>query len=231
VAANLPPSLRQRLDRRWDGMVQDLLDVCGIHRQCERRVLEGKRVKGSERLLSLADRTAAYITKGGRSPVVGYKPQLARSENGLVTGLLVPEGNASDSAMCVPLVKESIALTGVVPDLVSFDDGYSSAANLKALTELDIEHVSFKGAKGKRILGEELWDSDVLREARRFRSRIESLIYCLKHCHEFGEPRRRGIERVHEELMGKAVVYNLCRIIVLRKRKKKEGRAALDPAA
>lgn len=230
LAADLPPLLRERLDRRWDGMQQDLLDVCRIHRQCERRVLDGQRVKGSERLLSLADRTAAYITKGGRTPVIGYRPQLARSANGLVTGLLVEEGNVSDSAMCLPLVEESVALTGIVPTVASFDDGYSSATNLADLTELKIKHVSFKGSKGKHLLGEERWNSDVLSEARRSRSRVESLIYCLKHCHEFGEPRRRGIDQVRDELLGKAVVYNFCRIIVLRRRKKEEDRAALNVA-
>ena len=230
LAVNLPPLLRERLDRRWDGMLEDLFDVCRIHRQCEVRVLEGKQVKGSERLLSLADRTAAYITKGGRTPVIGYKPQLARSANGLVTGLLVPEGNVSDSAMCLPLAEESVALTGVVPRTASFDDGYTSATNLEKLAKLGIKHISFSGSKGRLLLGDERWDSEVLSEARRLRSRVESLIYCLKHCHEFGEPRRRGIEQVREELLGKAVVYNFCRIIVLRRRKKEEDRSALNAA-
>ncbi len=229
--AYLPPLLRERLDHRWGDMLQDLLDVCRIHRRCEERVLDGKRVKGSKRLLSLADRTAAYIIKGGRSPVIGYKPQLARSANGLVTGLLVEEGNLSDSVMCVPLVEESMALTGIVPAVASFDDGYTSAINLKKLTKFGIKHVSFSGSKGKRLLGEERWQSGVLSELRRFRSRVESLIYCLKHCHEFGELRRRGLEQAREELLGKAVVYNFCRIIVLRRRNREKDRAVLDPAA
>jgi hypothetical protein len=231
VKSKLPPLLRDRLDRRWNSMLQDLGDVCAIHQQCETRVLEGKRVKGSDRILSLADRTAAYIIKGSREAVIGYKPQLARSAKGLVTALLVEEGNVSDAAMCVPLVKESMALTGVVPTVASFDDGYSSRPNLTDLGKLKVKHVSFKGATGKHVLGEERWNSDVLVGARRFRSRVESLIFCLKHCHEFGEPRRRGIERVREELLGKVVVYNFCRIILLRRRKKSEEDRAAPNAA
>jgi len=226
--ANLPPRIRQRLDRRWDRMLGDLQDVCAIHRQCEKRVMEGRRVKGSDRIVSLSDRTAAHIVKGDRFPVVGYKPQIARSRNGLVTALLVPEGNAADSEMLVPLVREAIEVTGTVPDLGSFDDGYSSADGLEQLTGLGLKHVSFSGSKGKALLGDELWESDVHTGARRFRSAVESLIFCLKHSHEFGELRRRGLDAVRDELMGKAIAYNFCRIIMLRRRKRAKE---LEPRA
>jgi hypothetical protein len=221
LAAALPPVLHHRLRRHWGRMLNDIQQVCHIYQQCEARVLNGQRVKGSDRILSVSDRTAAYIIKGDRCAVVGYKPQLARSRNGLITALLVPQGNAADSAMLVPLVAEAIEITGVVPHLGSFDDGYSSGAGLKDLKDLGVQDVSFSGSKGKAVLGDAQWDSSVLKEARRYRSAVESLIFCLKHSHEFGELRRRGIEAVREELTGKAIVYNFCRIIVLRKRKRR----------
>jgi len=215
----LPPVLKQRLDRHWGRMLEDLHDVCRIYRQCECRVFDGKRVKGSDRILSLSDRTSAYILKGVRFPVVGYKPQLSRSRNGLITALLVPEGNAADSEMLVPLVSEAIDITGVVPKLGSFDDGYSSKTGLGKLQDLGLQAISFSGSKGKALLGDEQWNSDVLKKARRYRSAVESLMFCLKHCRQFGELRRRGIDAVREELTGKAIVYNFGRIIMLRKRK------------
>jgi hypothetical protein len=58
-------------------------------------------------------------------------------------------------------------------------------------------------------------------EARRNRSAVESLMFCLKHGHEFGRLRRRGIDAVRDELAGKAIVYNLCRTIMLRRKAKK----------
>jgi len=226
VTANLPPVMKQRLDERWQRMLGDLHEACRIYRQCEARVIDGKRIKGTDRILSLSDRTAAYIIKGDRYPVVGYKPQLIRSRSGLITALLVPEGNAADSEMLAPLVSEAINITGVVPTLGSFDDGYSSAAGLKKLQQLGLEDISFSGSKGKALLGDVRWESPVLTKARRYRSAVESVIFCLKHCHEFGKLRRRGVEAVREELTGKAIVYNFCRIIVLRQRKKDEDRAA-----
>jgi hypothetical protein len=50
-------------------------------------------------------------TAPDRAPVlqvVGYKPQLARSGNGFVSALVVPEGNAADSAMLMPLASAAI---------------------------------------------------------------------------------------------------------------------------
>jgi hypothetical protein len=222
AAVDVPPLLRQRLDRQCRRMLEDLQQVCHIHEQCGRRVLAGKRGRSSERILSLSDRTAAYILKGDRCPVVGYKPQVIRSRQGLITALLVPEGNAADSAMLEPLVREAIELTGVVPRLGSFDDGYTSADGLEKLQELGLQDVSFSGSKGKALLGDDQWGSDVLIDARRNRSAVESLIFCLKHGLEFGELRRRGIEAVREEQMGKVIVYNFCRILLLRKRKQEK---------
>ena len=215
---DLPPLLMARLGRKWQVMLNDVCDLCSIHEQCGARILEGEKIEGSKRILSLSDRAAAYILKGDREPVVGYKPQLARSRNGMITALLTPEGNASDSSMLVPLVRESISTTGVVPALGSFDDGYTSKTNLEELKGLGLKDVSFSGSKGKKLLADE-WESDILKEARRNRSAVESLMFCIKHGHEFGQLRRRGIEAVRDELMGKALVYNFCRIILLRKRK------------
>jgi IS5 family transposase len=229
VSSELPPVLKARLRRQWNRIHQDIHDICNVWQQCQDRVLEGRRVKSSERVLSLADRTAAYILKGDRSPVVGYKPQLGRSRNGLITALLVPEGNRADSEMLVPLVSDAIENTGVVPHLGSFDDGYTSGAGLRALQDLGVRDVSFSGAKGRKLLGDDQWGRDLLKEARRNRSAVESVIFCLKHCHEFGTLRRRGIDAVRDELMGKAIVYNFCRILILRKRQR-EDRQRAQPA-
>lgn len=232
VAVPLPvdpdPVLLARRHRCWGRLVGDLSAACHVHGRCQERVLEGKTLKGAHRILSIADEAASWIAKGDRHPVVGYKPQIARSGNGLVAALIVPEGNAADAAMLAPLVGEAVANTGVVPALASFDDGYTSAANLAGLKGMGIRDVSFSGAKGKRLLGDEAWDGDALREARRNRSAVESLMFCLKHCHQFGQLRRRGIDGVRAELAGKAVVYNFCRIVMLRRG---EGARQADEAA
>ena len=75
----------------------DVTSLRQVIANCEARVLRKEKVAAQDKVLSVSDADAAFIVKGERDPVVGYKPQLARSRQGFVTGLLVPQGNASDS--------------------------------------------------------------------------------------------------------------------------------------
>ena len=59
----------------------------------------------------MSDPDAGFIAKGQRVPVIGYKPQLARSGAGFITGLLLPKGNASDSGQLVPMFDEVVRRT------------------------------------------------------------------------------------------------------------------------
>jgi hypothetical protein len=219
LSAGINPIMKHRLSMNWDQFIGDLCDACRVYEQCRVRIKSGKTAPASERILSLSDRSAAYISKGDREPVIGYRPQLARSGNGFISALLVPEGNRPDSKMLVPLVEEAEALTKVLPAIANFDDGYSSKDGYNTLTKKGIGLVSFSGSKGKKIIGDEVWEQGAYRDARRMRSAVESLMFCLKYGHGFGQLRRRGIDAIRESLMGKAIVYNLLRTIETRKRK------------
>jgi len=216
------PSRRRILERMLDQLHKDLVDVDKVLEYTEGRVFIEKKYKSTEKVLSLSDGSAAYIQKGGRDPVIGYKPQLVRSRNGFVTSLLVPEGNASDSVKLVPAIADSIERTGVVAEWVSTDDGYSSAKGRNELLELGVEHVSISGAKGKKLTDPEDWQSEPYQEERRSRSAVESLMFTIKHGFEFGELGRRGINAAREELLEKVLAYNCCRSILLKKRRQEE---------
>ena len=94
---------------------------------------------------------AAYIKKGSRDPVIGYKPQLVRSEKGFVTGLIVPQGNAAESIKLVPAIRESITRTGVIAELASTNDGYASGNRRNELLRMGVKDVSISGAKGRKL--------------------------------------------------------------------------------
>lgn len=181
------------------------------------RVEKGCPPKTRERILGVADRAAAMIVKGGREPVLGYKPQLARSGNGLITAVLVESGNPADSAKLAPLVRASIAATSVTPSEISADDGYASAQGLETVEGLGVKRVSISGAKGKRLLGP-AWERPEIAQLRCWRSAVESLIFVLKHSYRFGRLGRRGLLAVRRELIEKALAYNFDRLILLRKR-------------
>lgn len=188
----------------------------------ERRVLEGETVPSEEKVISISDGDAAFIIKGGWNTVVGYRPQLGRSAQGFVSALLVPKGNAADSGQLVEVVLDDWDRTGVLPRLVSSDDGYSDESARQDLLKTGVEVVSISGAKGKKITSAEEWDRADYRAARANRSAVESLMFTLKDGYEFGQLLRRENENVRAELTEKVLAYNICQIIRVRERRTRE---------
>ncbi len=197
---------------------------------CESRVIHELKVPVAAKKLSVSDVDVGFIAKGQRTPVVGYKPQVARSGAGFITGLLLPKGNAADSEQLVPMVDAVVRRTTVVPRVLSVDDGYASAANVAAMKAREISVISINGSKGRALTARADWNSDEYAKARSQRSAIESLMFTLKQGFDFGEVARRGLEPAHGELLEKALAYNLCHLARTRLRKEEEA-ATLAPAA
>ena len=216
------PSRRVLLQRVWKQIKADIDDANRVLVYADDRVFHDKALPSTEKVLSLSDGSAAYIKKGSRNPVIGYKPQLVRSQNGFVTSLIVPQGNAADSVELAPAISASMRRTGVVAEWVSTDDGYASAKGRVEVLGMGVKDISISGAKGKKLTPPGDWDSEEYRDARRNRSAVESLMFTIKDGFEFGELGRRGLEAVQDELLEKVLAYNGCRIILMRKRRREE---------
>jgi hypothetical protein len=176
-------------------------------------------------VISISDEDAAFIVKGGWDTVVGYRPQLGRSGQGFVSALLVPRGNAADNAQLVDVVLDHWERTGVLPELVSGDDGYSDKRSREDLLEAGVKVVSISGAKGKRITTPEQWNRPDYRAARANRSAVESLMFTLKDGYEFGHLLRRENQNVRAELMEKVLAYNIGQITRVRERRDRQSLA------
>ncbi len=216
------PSRREMLNRMLQQIREDIGDAYRVIRYTEERIFDGKVSGSRDKVLSLSDKTAAYIKKGGREPVIGYKPQIGRSEHGFITSLIVKEGNPADSVELIPVFKDAVSRTGVVPKVVSVDDGYASKKGRDYIIGQGVKVASISGAKGKKLIGEEDWESEVYQDARDDRSAVESLIFVLKYCYYFERMWRRGVEAVRAEMLEKALAYNCCRIIHERKNKRRQ---------
>lgn len=222
---DVPPSQRRRLAALIEWIEVDVKNLGVTIVNADKRINEEQKVPIGEKVLSLSDQDAALIVKGQREPVLGYKPQLMRSEKGFVTAIIVPEGNAADSGQLRPLTEASIKRTGVMPSVLSFDDGYSNTADREHYRGLGIEVVSFSGSKGKNIIPAAEYESEPYRAARNDRSSVESLMYTLKNNNELDYVMRRGIDNVREELLGKVIAYNFFRLICLRQRRQAQRAA------
>ena len=223
---NQCPSRLIFLKRLIQQLCIDLSDADRVLKYAADRVFNDVTLPSTQKVLSLSDGSAAYIQKGGRDAVIGYKPQLVRSGNGFITTLLVPKGNAADSSQLVPAITDSIRRTGIVAGLVSTDDGYASAKGRDEVLGLGVKDISISGSKGRKLTTPEQWESECYRDARRNRSAVESLMFTIKNGFEFGELGRRGLEAVQNELLEKVLAYNCCRIILMRNRRRTELEAA-----
>ena len=215
-AASQLPSQQALLGRLWTRLTEDVSDAFDVLHYAEERIFEGTVRPSGEKILSLGDREAAYIEKGGRVSVIGYKPQLARSGQGFVAALMVPEGNPADKTQLVPLVEQIQQRTGVLPQDISADDGFTSRQGRDVLLAAGVEHVSFSGSLGKKLLSEEEWNDPAYVQARKGRSAVESLIFVLKHVFAFARLRRRGREEAEGELLEKVIAYNFSRMLHVR---------------
>jgi hypothetical protein len=215
---DLPPSRRLMSQEVLSLIAEDLRALEQAAQACERRIMGQEKVPVAEKIISLSDSDASFIVKGGWNTVVGYRPQLARSGGGFVTGLFLPRGNTADSLHFAAMVKQQIANTGVVPSIASADDGYSSQQGREEVLGLGLKVVSISGAKGKKLIGAQQWKSQAYRQARAERSAMESLLFTLKEGFEFGEMVRRTHENVLAEMLEKVLAYNISQIIRLRKK-------------
>ena len=206
------PSKKEKQDARLDDLEKDLGLLDHIIKYSIERVIEKKTVPTEEKVVSLSDPDASFITKGQRDTQVGYRPQVSKSDAGFVVAIKVPEGNASDSGQLQPIFDETFRRTGVIPYIASIDDGYASYANQRWLKEKGVIVVSFSGAKGKKITAEEDWGTPDYFETRLMRSAVESVIFQLKQGFGFGRVLRRGIEKVRQELTDKVVAFNFYRM-------------------
>lgn len=220
------PSLRTRLVTNLQWIEADLSSLAQAINNGASRVLRDEKVPADQKVLSLSDESAAMIVKGGREPLLGYKPQIARSGSGFVTAVIVPEGNAADSDQLRGVVDASLKRTGVMPTVLSFDDGYTNEEDRNHYLGLGVGVVSFSGSKGKRLIPALEYDSRSYQQVRNDRSAVESLMFTLKHNHDFDRVMRRGLENVRSELLEKSIVHNFFRTIKLRRSQAAQRAAA-----
>jgi len=209
------PSRRAILEHMWSLLFDSMVDAHILGEVAYCRVVKREEFtrEDFEKIFSVSDGSAAFIKKGGRETVFGYRVQLVRSRNGFITNTIVPEGNVPDSQMLVPTVQAHIANTHIIPTSVSVDDGYASRAGVDELKELKVENVSISGSKGKKLTSDEDWNSEVFRDLRNLRSAVESLMFTGKYHHSFGQFSRSGMVAVQAEMMEKSIAHNFWRIV------------------
>lgn len=147
--------------------------------QTRRRVLQGESVPATEKLVSIFEPHTDIIVKDRRETLYGHKICLTTGASGLVTDVVIEEGNPADATLAVKMIERQRQIYDRVPRQASFDGGFTSRANLVAIKELGVEDVAFSKSRGLSI-GEMVKSTWVYRRLRDFRAGVEGTISFLK---------------------------------------------------
>lgn len=147
--------------------------------QTERRVLRKESVPAEEKVVSIFEPHTDIIVKGRRDTHYGHKICLSTGKSGLVTDVVIEEGNPADSTLAVRMIERQRDLYGKVPRQASFDGGFASRDNLVSIKKLGVEDVAFAKRRGIEIT-EMVKSTWVYRKLRNFRAGVEGNISFLK---------------------------------------------------
>ena len=212
LAAKASQSLKKRIEK-LEQMVQITDKIIDQTLQ----VSHGKK-HISDRVVSVHDPDARPIQKGKlRKPTeFGYKVEITENEDRIVTDFKVHVGNPSDESLLIDAVKRHIEATGVIPEGLAADRGYSSKANEDALKELGVKRVSIpkRGKKSAARIYEEKqrW----FRELQRYRAGGEGTISVLKRSYGLNRSLSRGHRGTSAWVGFGILAYNLKRITALK---------------
>lgn len=175
----------------------------------------------AEQRHSISDEQAAFIKKGIKPAVFGYKFHAARSAQGFICGIVLNEQNPSDSKCFEDVVDNLCLVTKQIPGELSLDSGYCSKKNKKWAEKKGISAVSFSGGKGRRLLDDEEWVA--CKELRDFRATSEGLFSIMKDSYDLRRFSVRGSQKIKKLLLEKSIAYNFERMVkvALRNKKKK----------
>jgi IS5 family transposase len=147
--------------------------------QTERRVLHAEKVPADEKVFSIFEPHTDIIIKDRRDTYFGHKITLTGGASGLITDLVIEEGNPADSTLAVSMVERQKDIYGRAPRQAAFDGGFASKGNLAAIKLMGVKDVSFHKKRGLKIadMVKSTW---VYKRLRNFRAGIEGMISFLK---------------------------------------------------
>jgi IS5 family transposase len=176
--------------------------------QTERRVFDGENVPASEKIVSIFEPHTDIIIKDNRDTLYGHKLCLTSGASGLVTDVVVEQGNPADSTLAVEMIERQRDLYGKVPRQACFDGGFASRDNLAAIKRLGVEDVAFH--KRCRLEIEDMVKSTwVYRKLRAFRAGIEGVISFLKRGFGLGRCAWRGFQSFQAYVQASVLACNL----------------------
>ena len=185
--------------------------------QTEQRVLHGRSVAATDKVVSLFEPHTAIICRGKAKPKdteFGHKIWYAEVDGGLISEYRILPGNPPDAQQLQPSLKTHRRLFGKAPREVSGDRGIYSPQNERDARAQGVRYVCLPqpGYKTKRRHRRErqAW----FRAAQRFRNGIEGRISHLRRARGLHRCLNHGLPGL-ERWIGWGIIANNIAVIVM----------------
>jgi len=206
---------------RIDRVLEQLPEA---QRQAHERIIGGRQVKSSEKILSLYEKEINVIVRGklGKEVEFGNGLLLAEQRDGLIVDWQLGEGASSDVEMLVPSIDRIANRTGPLFKRACTDRGFQSQANDRALGERGIE--SRACPRKLDELRERMKEGDFA-ESQRRRSQTEARVSILGRCF-LGTPLlAKGFANREQAVHWAVLAHNLWVLARLRLEQESQRRA------
>lgn len=206
---------QQADDERRQRLGAELQDYIGLAKdviaQTERRVIRKESVPAQEKVVSIFEPHTDIIVKDRRDTHYGHKICLTTGKSGIVTDVVVEDGNPADSTLAVRMIERQRELYGKVPRQASFDGGFATRDNLVNIKKLGVEDVAFAKRRGIEIteMTKSMW---VYRKLRNFRAGVEGGISFLKRAFGLDRCTWSGLDSFKSYVYSSVLACNLLMI-------------------
>lgn len=180
--------------------------------QAQRRVVQGEKVPATEKIYSLFEPHTDIIIKGPREIEYGHKINLSTDATGLITSLLIEEGNPCDTERFIAVIEAHQSTYGCAPKTTIADGGYASRKNIEQGKSLGVKRVGFHKKKGI-TLSDMGMKAKTLKVLRDFRAGIEGNISELKRAFGAGKATWKRKEGFLSFVWASAISYNLTHLV------------------
>lgn len=206
---------------RIDGILEQLPQA---QHQAHERIIGGRQVNSSDKILSLYEKEINVIVRGklGKEVEFGNSLLLAEQRDGLLVDWQLSERASSDAGEFVPSVDRIINRTGTLLKRACTDRGFQSKANDLALEQRGIE----SRACPRKIadLREKMKDREFAQSQRR-RSQTEARVSIFSRCF-LGIPlQAKGYANREQAVHWAVLAHNLWVLARLRLKQESEERA------
>lgn len=122
-----------------------------VIRQTQRRVLDGELLRPEDKIVSIFEPHTDIIIKDRREILFGHKVTITGGASGLLTDLVIEQGNPADVSLAEKMISRQQEIYGRVPRQAAFDGGFASKQNLESIKALGVSDVAFAKKRGLTI--------------------------------------------------------------------------------